>query len=248
MCGRRSGAHGEGMETTISEIAPDIFRLSTYVPEVAAPAGFTFNQFVVRGEQPFLFHTGMRQLFPLVSEAVEKVAGLDRLRWISFGHVEADECGSVNQFLAAAPQAEVTHGGLGCMVSLNDLCDRPPVPADGQAFDLGGHVLRFIATPHVPHNWESGVWFDETTKTLLGGDLFTSLGDGAPIVETDLVEGALVAEDVFHATSVSPTVVSTIRSLAELEPETIAVMHGSSFHGDGGAQLRALADAYEALG
>src|SRR5437588_5069316 len=106
------------METTITEIAPDTFRLSTYIPDIAPPAGFTFNQFVVKGEQPFLFHTGMRQLFPLVSDAVEKVCGLERLRWISFGHVEADECGAVNQLLAAAPSAEVTHGALGCMVSI----------------------------------------------------------------------------------------------------------------------------------
>jgi flavorubredoxin len=235
------------METTIDEIAPDIFRLSTYIPDVAPPAGFTFNQFVVRGEQPFLFHTGMRQVFPLISDAVEKVVGLDRLRWISFGHVEADECGSMNQFLAAAPDAQVTHGGLACMVSLNDLADRPPVPADDAPLDIGGHVLRFIATPHVPHNWESGLWFDETTKTLLAGDLFSSLGDGPAVVETDLVEGAMVAEDVFHASSISAAIPATIRTLAELEPETIAVMHGSSFRGDGGAQLRALADRYEAL-
>ena len=182
-----------------------------------------------------------------MSDAVEKVAGLDQLRWISFGHVEADECGSVNQFLAAAPQAEVTHGALACMVSLNDLCDRPPVPADGVSLDIGGHVMRFIATPHVPHNWEAGVWFDETTKTLLGGDLFTSLGDGPAVTGDDLVDGAMVAEDVFHASSISATIPATIRSLAELEPTTIAVMHGSSYSGDGAAQLRALADRYEAL-
>jgi flavorubredoxin len=235
------------METLIDEIAPDIFRLSTYVPEVAPPVGFTFNQFVVRGEQPFLFHTGMRQLFPLVSDAVDKVVGLSTLRWISFGHVEADESGAMNLFLAAAPDAQVTHGSLACMVSLNDLADRPPVPADDAPLDIGGHVMRFIATPHVPHNWETGIWFDETTRTLLAGDLFTSLGDGPAVVETDLVEGAMVAEDVFHATSISAAVPATLRSLAELEPETIACMHGSSFRGDGGAQLRALADRYQAL-
>jgi flavorubredoxin len=235
------------METTIDEIAPDIFRLSTYIPDVAPPAGFTFNQFVLRGEQPFLFHTGMRQVFPLISDAVEKVVGLDRLRWISFAHVEADECGSMNQFLAAAPDAQITHGGLACMVSLNDLADRPPVPADEAPIDIGGHVLRFIPTPHVPHNWESGLWFDETTKTLLAGDLFTSLGDGPAVVETDLVEGAMVAEDVFHASSISAAIPATLRTLAELEPQTLACMHGSSYRGDGGAQLRALADRYEAL-
>jgi flavorubredoxin len=233
--------------TTTTEIAPGIFRLSTYVEQVAPPAGFTFNQFVVRGHDPFLFHTGMRQLFPLVSAAVDDLVGLDALRWISFGHVEADECGAVNQFLAAAPKAEVTHGGLACAISLDDLCDRPPVPADGVGIDVGGHVLRFIATPHVPHNWESGLWFDESTRTLFAGDLFTSLGNGPAVVETDLVEGALVAEDVFHASSISAEIPATIRRLADLEPEVIACMHGSSFRGDGGAQLRALADAYDVL-
>ena len=247
MSGAARSSHRVAMETTITEIAPDIFRLSTYVPEVAPPAGFTFNQFVVRGEQPFLVPTGMRQAFPLVSDAVEKVVGLSNLRWISFGHVEADECGAMNQFLAAAPDAQVTHGGLAGMLSRNDMCDRPPVPADGQPLDIGGHVLRFIGTPHVPHNWESGLWFDETTGTLLAGDLFTALGDGPAVVDTDLVEGAMVAENVFHASSISATIPATIRTLAELEPTTLACMHGSSYSGDGGAQLRALADAYDAL-
>jgi flavorubredoxin len=234
------------METRIDEIAPEIFRLSTYVPEVAPPAGFTFNQFLVRGEQPFLFHTGMRALFPLVSDAVDKLVGIERLRWISFAHVEADECGSMNQFLAAAPDAQVAHGGLACMVSLNDLADRPPVPCDEQPIDIGGHVMRFLPTPHVPHNWESGLWFDETTGTLLSGDLFTALGDGPAVVDTDIVEAARVGEEAFHATSVGPAVPATIRTLAALEPSTLALMHGSSYRGDGGTQLRALADYYDA--
>src|SRR4051794_1793208 len=182
------------METRTDEIAPDIFRLSTYVPEVASPAGFTFNQFLIRGEEPFLFHTGMRQLFPLVSAAVDRLVGLKRLRWISFAHVEADECGAMNQFLAASPAAQVAHGGLACAVSLNDLADRPPLAMGDEPLDIGGHVMRFLPTPHVPHNWESGLWFDETTRTLLAGDLFTSLGDTPPLVETDLLEGARVGE------------------------------------------------------
>ena len=187
----------------------------------------------------------MRQLFPLVADAVDSLVGLDRLRWISFAHVEADECGAMNQFLAASPDAKVVHSALACAVSLNDLADdRRSV--DGDPLDIGGHVLRFLPTPHVPHNWESGIWFDETTGTLFGGDLFTTLGDGPALVETDLVEAALVAEEVFHQTSISPTVPHDPH-LAELEPSTIACMHGSSFHGDGGAQLRALADAYDGL-
>jgi hypothetical protein len=156
------------METKIDEIAPDIYRLSTWIADVAPPAGFTFNQFVIRGEEPFLFHTGMRQLFPLVSDAVDRVVGVKNLRWISFAHVEADELGAMNQFLAAAPAAEVVHGPLAVMVSLNDLADRPPRAISDQLLDIGGKQLRFIPTPHVPHNWESGLWFEETTRTPAG--------------------------------------------------------------------------------
>jgi flavorubredoxin len=235
------------METTINEIAPDVFRLSTHIPEVAEPAGFTFNQFLVRGEEPFMFHTGMRQLFPLVSEAVSKLIDLDQLRWISFAHVEADECGAMNQFLAAAPHAEVVHGPLAVMVSLNDLADRPPVAVEGDPIDIGGHVMRFIPTPHVPHNWESGLWFDETTKTLLCGDLLTAVGDGPPVVETDLLEGAMLAEEIFHQTSIGAALPATVDRLADLAPTTLATMHGSSYRGDGAAQLRALADYYRSL-
>lgn len=232
------------METRIEEIAPDIYRLSTYVPDVAPPAGFTFNQFVIDGDEPFLFHTGMRGLFPLVSDAVDRVVGLDRLRWISFAHLEADEFGGMNQFLAAAPAAEVVHGPLACMVSLNDLADRPPVVIGEEPLDIGGHVMRFVPTPHVPHNWESGLWFDETSRTLLAGDLFTSVGDGPALVETDLIEAARVGEEAFHYTSLGAAVPNTIDELAELQPATLALMHGSSFHGDGGSQLRALAADY----
>jgi flavorubredoxin len=235
------------METTINEIAPDVFRLSTHIPEVAEPAGFTFNQFLVRGEEPFMFHTGMRQLFPLVSEAVSKLIDLGQLRWISFAHVEADECGAMNQFLAAAPHAEVVHGPLAVMVSLNDLADRPPVAVEGDPIDIGGHVMRFIPTPHVPHNWESGLWFDETTKTLLCGDLLTAVGDGPPVVETDLLEGAMLAEEIFHQTSIGAALPATVDRLADLAPTTLATMHGSSYRGDGAAQLRALADYYRSL-
>lgn len=234
------------MDTRIDEIAPDVFRLSTYVPEVAAPAGFVFNQFLVRGEEPFLYHTGMRGLFPLVSDAVDRLVGLDRLRWISFAHVEADECGAMNLFLAAAPAARVVHGVLACAVSLNDLADRPPVPVADEPVDVGGHVMRFVPTPHVPHSWESGVWFDETTGTLLVGDLFTTVGDPPALVGTDLVEGARVGEETFHATSIGPAVPATLRALADLSPTTLATMHASSFRGDGAAQLRALADYYDA--
>jgi flavorubredoxin len=189
----------------------------------------------------------MRQLFPLVSSAVDRVVGLERLRWISFAHVEADECGAMNAFLAAAPRAQVVHGPLACMVSLNDLADRPPLAMGEEPLDIGGHRLRFLATPHVPHNWESGLWFDEATGTLLAGDLFTSIGDGPGLVDTDLLEAAQVGEELFHPTSLGPAVPATLRSLADLAPRTLACMHGPSFTGDGAGQLHALADFYTGM-
>ncbi|HEX7131214.1 MAG TPA: MBL fold metallo-hydrolase [Iamia sp.] len=234
------------METVIDEIAPDIFRLSTWTDQIAPPAGFTFNQFLVRGEEPFLFHTGMRDLFPLVSDAVNRLVPLADLRWISFAHVEADECGAMNLFLAAAPRAEVVHGELACMLSLNDMADRPPHAVDG-TLDIGGHLMRFIPTPHVPHSWESGLWFDETTRTLFAGDLFTQLGGGAAITEDDIVDAALDAEEIFHSTGLSSAVVPTLEALADLQPATLALMHGPSFRGDGATQLRRLAARYAAL-
>ena len=172
---------GEVMEARVDEIADRVYRISTVVEEVA-PGGFSFNQFLIDAPEPLLFHTGMRQLFPLVREAIEQVMPIDRLRWISFAHVEADECGAMNEFLAAAPQAQVAHSGLGCMVSVNDLADRPPRPlGDGEVLELGGgpagqRVLE-IATPHVPHNWESHLLFEQETATLFAGDLFTQIGD-----------------------------------------------------------------------
>jgi flavorubredoxin len=237
-----------GMETTVAEIEDGIYRLSTYLPDVAAPAGFTVNQFLVLGEEPLLFHCGHRELFPLVSAAVATVVPVERLRWITFGHVEADESGSMNQWLAAAPHAEVAHGELGCLVSLNDLADRPPRPlADNEVIDLGGKRVRHLDTPHVPHNWEARLLYEETTGTLFCGDLFTQVGNGAPVVSDDLVEPAMAAEDAFQYTALGPRVMSTMDRLAGLEPRTLAVMHGSSYSGDGGAALRGLAGRYRDL-
>lgn len=237
------------METRVDEIADRIYRISTFVPEVG-PTGFAFNQFLLDGPEPLLFHTGMRQLFPLVREAVERVIPIETLRWISFAHVEADECGAMNEFLAVAPQAQVTHNALACMVSVGDMADRPPHPtADGEVLELGegptGRRVRDIATPHVPHNWESHLLFEEQSGTLFAGDVFTQLGDVAAITDGDIIGGAIEAEEIFRATSLGSAVPATLRKLAELEPTTLAVMHGSSFHGDGGALLRSLADVYE---
>jgi flavorubredoxin len=227
-------------ETLVDEIAPDIFRISTHIAEVG-PGGLTFNQFLIRDEQPFLFHTGMRGLFPLVSQAVASLIPVESLRWISFAHVEADECGAMNHFLAAAPSAEVVHGPTACLVSLNDLADRPPHAIGEEVLDLGSHRLRFLPTPHVPHNWESGIWFDETTSTLLAGDLLTHNGKVPALVDTDVVDAAMQAEEIFHYVSSIETLVPTLRSLADLGPTTLALMHGSSFQGDGAGQLLDLA-------
>lgn len=211
------------MQTTVHEIADRIYRLSTCVPD-AAPGGFTFNQFLVDADDPLLFHTGPRRMFPLVSQAVARLLPLERLRWITFGHVESDECGAMNEFLAAAPRAEVAHGVIGCVVSLDDLCDRPPRKlADGEVIDLGGKRVRHIDTPHVPHNWEARVLFEETTRTLFCGDLFTHAGDGPPLTDDDIVAPALAAEETFHATALSPVTATTIRRLAALDLSALAI-------------------------
>jgi len=232
----------QAMTTTINEIADGIYRLSTYVPEVAPPAGFTFNQFLVDAEEPLLFHAGHRQMFPLVAEAVARIRPAADLRWITFGHVEADECGAVNSWLAAAPDAQVAHGALGCAVSLNDLCDRPPRPlADGEVIELGGKRVRHLDTPHVPHGWEARVLYEETTRTLLCGDLFTHVGNGPAVVETDIVGPAIEAELLFRYSTLAPGTTEILTRLADLQPTTLALMHGSSFTGDGAAALRGLA-------
>ena len=234
------------METKVDEIATDIYRLSTWIAGITEH-GFTMNQFLLTGDEPFLFHCGQRQLFPLVSEAINRVVPVEKLRWISFGHLEADECGAMNMFLEAAPNAEVTHGVLALMLSLVDMCDRPPVAAPEEPLDIGGHRLRFIATPHVPHNWEAGLWFDETTSTLFAGDLFTHIGQCPALTQSDCVAPALEAESLFRATGLTTNLGPTLEQLAALNPTTLAIMHGSSYTGDGAAQLRALADGYAAM-
>jgi flavorubredoxin len=236
------------METTVTEIADGIFRFSTWVEEVVPPAGFTFNQFLIRAEQPLLFHTGPRAIFPLVTDAIARVLPVEQLRWITFGHVEADECGSMNKLLAAAPAAEVAHGAMGCMVSLNDLADRPPrALSDGEVIDLGDKRVRHIDTPHVPHGWEARVLFEETTATLFCGDLFTHIGNGPPLSSDDIVGPAMSTEAIFHATCLAPDTGIVIRRLAGLNPTTLALMHGSSYNGDAPKALDELASAYEAL-
>jgi flavorubredoxin len=227
------------MDTNIEEIDDEIYRISTFVPDV----GLSFNQILVVADEPLLFHLGMRGMFPAVSDAVTRVIPLERLRWLSFGHVEADECGSMNQWLAAAPNSEVTFGGLGCMVSVDDLADRPPLPLeDQQVFDLGGKRVRYIATPHVPHGWDAGVLFEESTSTLLCGDLFTQGGDGPATSSDSPMEGTIAAEQQFGYSSGAPHTSETIERLATLQPTTLALMHGSAHRGPGDVWLRELAE------
>jgi len=234
------------MTARIDEIGDSIFRLSVFVPEIAPPAGFTFNHFLVLGDEPLLFHCGLRKMFPVLSEAVAKIIPLERLRWLSFGHYEADECGSMNEWMAAAPHAQVAHGMTGCMVSIADMAVRAPrILSDGEVIDLGSKRLRYIDTPHVPHGWDAGVMFEETSGTLLCGDLFTHTGNGAAITESDIVAPAVAAEDYFQYTSLCPSTAPAIRKLADLAPRKLAVMHGSSFAGDAGSALRNLAGEYD---
>ena len=235
------------MQTRIDEIADGIYRLSTFVPEIAPPAGFVFNQFLVAADEPLLFHCGLRGMFPSISATLARVMPLERMRWISFGHVEADECGAMNNWLAAAPQAQVAHGMTACMVSLNDLADRQPrVLSDAEVLDLGGKRVRYIDTPHVPHGWEAGVIYEETTGTLLCGDLFTHVGNGKPIIGSDILGPAIAAEEMFQATSLGPRTALGIRKLAARAPKRLALMHGSSYSGDCAGALSALADYYAA--
>jgi flavorubredoxin len=235
--------------TRVDEIAAGIYRLCTPVPPEVAPGGFTFNQYLIVDEQPLLFHTGPRRLFPLVREAVASVLPLERLRWISFSHVESDECGSLNDFLAAAPGAEPLCGDLAAMVQINDLADRRPrTLADGEEISLGQHRLRWLYTPHLPHNWECGYLFDAHTRTLLCGDLFTQPGhQPIPLSPGGDILGpseAMRAQIDGFAHGRDQRVL--FDRLASLEPRTLACMHGSAWEGDGAALLREQARVLEA--
>jgi flavorubredoxin len=231
------------METVIDEVTAGIYRISTYITE----AEFSVNQYLIEAEQPLLFHCGMRGLFPLVSAAVTKVMPVSRLRWLSFGHWEADESGAMNDWLTAAPQAQVAVGTVGCMISVNDLAIRPPQPLeDGAVLDLGGKRIRWMATPHVPHCWDAGVVFEETTQILFCGDLFTQIGKSPALSTADLIGPAMAAEDQFGATALTPQTASTIRRLGTLDPKQLALMHGPVYHGEGARALQQLADCYAA--
>jgi len=211
----------------------------------AGQGGFSFNQYLIVDDEPLIFHTGPRKMFPLVREAVASVLPVERLRYIAFSHVEADECGSLNEWLAVAPQASPLCGTVAAMVSISDLADRPPRPlADGETLALGKHLMRWFDTPHLPHSWECGYLMEENTRTLLCGDLFTQGGtDNPAVTESDILgpsEGFRRQMDYFSHTK---NAVEMIERLASAAPTTLACMHGSAWRGDGAALLRALSDS-----
>ena len=234
-----------GSKTRVDEVADGIYRISTPVDLV--PGGFSFNQYLVVDEEPLLFHTGPRRMFPLVREAVAAVLPVERLRHVGFSHFEADECGSLNEFLAVAPLASPLCGRIAAMVSVNDVADRAPrALADGELLVLGRHRVRWLDTPHVPHGWECGYLFEETSRTLLCGDLFTQPGASHPAVTTGDILGPSEAmrsglDYWAHASSTRPT----LERLASLQPTTLACMHGSAWTGDGAGLIRELADRLE---
>lgn len=237
---KTNAAHHAGMEIRITEVADGVHQLSTYIEEM----DFGLSQFLLTGDEPVLIHTGMRGMFPLVSAAVSRIVSPETLRWISFSHLEADECGSMNEWLATAPLSTVVHGNTGCMVSLSDLADRMPRPlADGEVLDAGNRRIRWIDTPHVPHSWEAGLVFDETTRTLFCSDLFSQMGDYAATTTHDIVGPGIEAEESFPGSfSLHPSSGSVIRRLADLHVATLAPMHAPAFTGDCASALIDLAD------
>ena len=231
------------METRVDEIAAGVYRLSTYV---SSGPGLTFNQFLIDADEPLLFACGQRSLFASVSAAAARVVSLDRLRWITFSHVESDECGALNDWLAAAPRAVVAHGRLACSIWLNEMADRPPrTLADGEVLDLGGKKVKHIATPHLPHNWEAALCHEETTGTLFCSDLFTQLGECPATTTGDVVGPATATEEKFRFVPVTADTGRAIRRLGELAPRTLALMHGPAFVGEARRPLESLAGYYD---
>jgi len=233
--------------TRIDEIEDGIYRISTAIPPELIPGGFSFNQYLIDDDEPLVFHTGPRAMFPLVSEAIASIVPVEHLRWISFSHVESDECGGLNDFLRVAPEAAPLCSGVAAMVSVNDLADRPPrAMQHGEELSLGRHTIAWLDAPHVPHNWETGYLFDKTTGTLFCGDLFTQGGhQNEPLTESDILEPS----ETFRTDgmpgmpnyySYGPETASMIARMADTRPTTLACMHGSAWrakNGEEGASL-----------
>lgn len=229
------------MVTRVDEIADGIFRFSTFVSAINPPTGFTFNQFLVKADEPMLFHCGHRKMFAGIAEAVGRVVPIERLRWISFSHVEADECGALENWMEAAPNAVAAHGAVGCRIWVSDLTDRTRVLRDGEVIDLGGKRVKHLDTPHLPHGWDAGLLFEETTSTLFCSDLFGHGGDGPAVTTDDLLDRAIESEERSQSMSLTLATAPTLHRLAALAPRTLGVMHGSSYAGNAAALLESLA-------
>ncbi len=237
------------MESTVTEIAPDTFRISTFHPEI----GIQFNQFVIRDDEPFLMHTGMKKMFPATLAGVRTILDPATIRWIGFSHFEPDECGALNDWCAIAPRAQALAGFVGTMVMLEDYADRPArTLADDEVLPIGRHRLRYLSTPHLPHGWDAGFFFDETERTLFCSDLFFHGGDVEPVMEDDIVARARQAIHDGKSSPLANDVPYTRQTgaamarLAALAPRTLATMHGSAFRGDGARALRELASVLAA--
>lgn len=228
--------------TNVHEIADGIYRINT--PLSVVPGGFSFNQYLILDDEPLLFHTGPRKLFPLVREAVASLMPVERLRYVAFSHVEADECGSLNEWLAVAPNAVPLCGQIAALVSIQDLADRSPrAMADGEIISLGRHSVQWFDTPHLPHAWECGFMSETYTRTLLCGDLFTQPGGGEqPLTESDILAPSEAFRKHMDYFSHTKNARAMLERLASTEPKTLACMHGSAWTGNGAELLRALAD------
>lgn len=235
--------------TTIDEIADGIYRISTPVPPSdELPPGFSFNQFLITGDNPLLYHTGMRQMFPLTSQAISTVMPVETLRYIGFSHTEADECGALNEFLEVAPNAQPLCSEIAAMVWAGDMANRPPrAMADGESIDLGNHTVTWTATPHMPHSWDCGHLFENRTRTLFCGDLFTQMGaDNPAVTENDILDPSEQARAAMDYFSHTKDCIALTDKLAALEPATLACMHGASWRGDGAGLLRQLGKRLDA--
>lgn len=233
--------------TNVHEIADGIYRINTPVA-IEGSGGFSFNQYVIADDEPLLFHTGPRKMFPLVREAVASILPVERLRYIAFSHVEADECGSLNEWLRTAPQSVPLCGTIAAIVSISDLADRAPrALADGERLHLGKHQVRWLDAPHLPHAWECGFLMEERTSALLCGDLFTQGGtDNPPITESDILGPSEAFRHEMDYFSHTKNAGVLLEKLASTNPTTLACMHGSAWRGDGAALIRALADSLSA--
>src|SRR5688572_9531208 len=234
--------------TNLHEIAPGIYRINTPLQLPGDAGGFNFNQYLIADDEPLLFHTGPKRMFPLVAEAIGAVLPLSSLRHVAFSHYEADECGSLNDFLAAAPQAQAVCGRIGAMVSVNDVAARPArALADGEVLAIGRHKLKWFDAPHVPHGWECGFMMETETRTLLCGDLFTQGGSGAtPVTDADILEPSEQFRQQMDYYAHTPATAATLERIAREEPRTLACMHGSAYRGDGAKLLRALSGSLKA--